>query len=102
MTRALPLALLALGFAWLAANVSALVMWVITGVAVVALIALMLAMYWKDMFVGPGTLADDVRLVGRKLVKDRGGEAERLRREREEVGFDDDDVVGTVSRREDD
>lgn len=77
MTRGLPLGIMFLLFAWMAVNVSTTFMWIFTAVCVILLIVLICAMYWRDQYVSPKTLIEDVRIVGRKLTRDRGGEAER-------------------------
>jgi len=78
VTRPLPLAILAILFMWLAANIDVVWMWVITGVALAALVGLIVAMRFKGMYVGPKTLVDDARLLGKRVARDRGGEADRI------------------------
>ena len=78
MTRPLPLAILALVFMWLAANVDTMWMWLITVVAVAALVALVIAMRFRDMYTGPKTLTDDIRFLSGRIIRDDGGEADRI------------------------
>ena len=83
MTRPLPLAILALVFLWLAANVDTVWLWMITVVALAALVALVIAMRFRDMYTGPKTLGDDFRSITRKVMRDEGGEADRIEYMRE-------------------
>lgn len=76
MSRGWPLALLAFVFIWLIANVSSVVLWGIAIFFIVATISLMIILYFQGKFIGPQTLVDDVRLVGRRIIRDEGGEAE--------------------------
>ena len=78
MTRPLPLALLALLFMWLAANVDTMWMWLITVVCLAALVALIMAMRFRDMYRGPSSLRADFRSISRRLMRDEGGEADRI------------------------
>lgn len=98
MTRGLPLGLMFLLFAWMAVNVSTTFMWIFTAVCVLLLMALICAMYWRDQYVGPKTLIEDVKIVGRKLTRDRGGEAERAEASAEHA---DDDLPLSDSYRHD-
>lgn len=70
MNRAWPIALLALVFLYLGANVSSAVLWSITGVAVLMLIGLMFFMWQRGQFIGPGTLVDDVRSMRDRFIED--------------------------------
>lgn len=78
MTRPLPLALLALLFMWLAANVDTMWMWLITVVCLAGLVALIMAMRFRDMYRGPSSLSDDFRNMSRRVMRDEGGEADRI------------------------
>lgn len=77
MIRALPIVLLGLFFAWLALNVSTLVLWLIAGASLLALIALIMIMYWKDSFVGPHTLVDDAKRLSKSISRTRESEDDR-------------------------
>ena len=78
MTRPLPLALLALVFMWLATNVETMWIWVLNVVFLAALVALIIGMRFRDMYTGPKTLSDDVMAVSRRVMRDEGGEADRI------------------------
>lgn len=78
MTRPLPLALLALLFMWLAANVDTMWMWLITVACLAGLVALIMAMRFRDMYRGPSSLSDDFRNISRRVMRDEGGEADRI------------------------
>tara|TARA_B100000378_G_scaffold16823_1_gene13456 strand:- start:6661 stop:7044 length:384 start_codon:yes stop_codon:yes gene_type:complete len=78
VTRPLPLAILALVFMWLATNVETVWIWVLNVVVLAALVALIIGMRFRDMYTGPKTLSDDVMSVSRRVMRDEGGEADRI------------------------
>lgn len=53
------------------------ILWILTGVSILCLLALIVIMYRKDMYSGPSTLVDDVRRVRDSVLRDEGGEADR-------------------------
>lgn len=59
-------------------KLGATVLWIMTGVAILCLIGLIVIMYRKDMYSGPSTLVDDVRRMRDSVLRDEGGEAERV------------------------
>lgn len=74
-------------------KLGATVLWIMTGVAILCLIGLIVIMYRKDMYSGPSTLVDDVRRMRDSVLRDEGGEAERVQeRARYEDERDADDV----------
>lgn len=101
MTRPAPLAVMALLFLWMAANISTTMMWVITLIAVCCLVSLIIFMRFKSMFVGPSTLVDDARMIGRRISRDEGGEADKVEVQRKlyeindpsDLDVDDSDYV---------
>ena len=68
MTRAWPLGILFFVFIWLTANVESWLIWLIAGIFFVALIVLIFAMKSSGNFVGPSTLIDDMKYVGKRMV----------------------------------
>ena len=68
-------------------KLGATVLWIMTGVAVLCLIGLIVIMYRKDMYSGPATLVDDVRRMRDSVLRDEGGEAERVQ---ERARYEDD------------
>ena len=88
MIRALPLIVIGLLFAWLGLNVSTLVLWLIAGACLLALIALILFMYWKDCFVGPRTLLEDAKRLSRRTGSEDLEEVEVFAREDLEDALD--------------
>jgi hypothetical protein len=89
MTRPLPLAMLALVFLWLATNVDTFWMWVIAIVAGALLVALIVAMRFQNMYKGPASLAEDLRRASRRVMRDEGGEADRVIASRERMENED-------------
>jgi len=101
MTRPLPLAILALVFLWLATNVDTFWMWVIAIVAGALLVALIVAMRFQNMYKGPASLADDIRRVSRRVMRDEGGEADRVIASQERTdGEERRRVVGELQEKE--
>ncbi len=88
MIRALPLIVLGLVFAWLAINVSTLVLWLIAGACVLALISLIMFMYWRDSFVGPRTLVDDAKRLSKRMGRSDDEEAPAFERVDLETALD--------------
>jgi hypothetical protein len=70
MNRAWPLGILFLIFIYLGANVSSMWLWVITGVSVFLLFALMFIMFQRGKFIGPSTLIDDARFIKNRFIMD--------------------------------
>lgn len=62
------------------------VLWIMTAVAMLCLITLIVVMYRKDMYSGPSTLVDDVRRMRDAVLRDEGGEADRVQ---ERARYDD-------------
>lgn len=63
---------------WLAANVDTMWMWLITVACLAGLVALIMAMRFRDMYRGPSSLSDDFRNISRRVMRDEGGEADRI------------------------
>ena len=75
-------------------KLGATVLWIMTGVAVACLIGLIVIMYRKDMYSGPASLVDDVRRMRDSVLRDEGGEADRVQ---ERSKFDDESDAGVTS-----
>ena len=91
MTRAWPLGILFFVFIWLTANVESWLIWLIAGIFFVALIVLIFAMKSSGNFVGPSTLIDDMKYVGKRFASSDDEEIAIREAERtaEERDFDD-------------
>ena len=83
---------------WLVVNVSASTLWIISGASLLALAVLVAAMYWKDCFVGPGTLIDDARAVKERLTSS-SEEVDGNADEREDLEFAIDEAFEADGRR---
>lgn len=93
MTRPLPLALLFFVMLVIFMKFGATFMWIVSAIAFLGLIGIIFLMYRRDMYVGPSTLVDDARRVRDRVIRDDGGEAERVQAEaiaaREEMLVED-------------
>lgn len=81
MTRPLPLGILFFVMLLIYMKLGAAFVWILSAVAFLALIAIIVLMYRRDMYVGPSTLVDDVRRVRDRVMRDEGGEADRVQSE---------------------
>lgn len=70
--------MLAILFLWLASNLDTMWMWLITVASLAALVGLIIAMRFRDMYTGPKILGDDIREFSHRVMRDDGGEADRV------------------------
>lgn len=90
MTRPVPLFVLLFFLIWLSTQIGTTGMWILCVVFFAALIALIIVLRYKDMFVGPKTIADEFTEATERFLRDERGETGRLERRRIEREMEED------------